>query len=427
MKEKVTGISEQNGWMKTPRIAREIGKIEGDLTADWLIVGAGFTGLAAAKQLAVKRPNDRVILVDSNALGTGNSSRSSGFVVSLGHFDGSVSESKKLYRLGASAIQLLSELVEENDIDCDWNPRGRVIGTRGNAGKRSLKHIINRLEKVGSKYTHLCEAEVKSLSGMDGYIEAVRQNESVLVNPVKLICGLVDSLPISIELYDRSPVKSIEKKDRWVAECETGRVLAKHLLVTNNAFAGNFQLGKNQVFPMRTFVSTHRAKTEDALGTEKNWGVTSVERVGSSVREVNGIVFIRNSACYGMEPTGDSDEELRQMVTNHQTALNARFPKVEFEHQDIWSGVVGVSYNGAQLFGRIGEGGYIATGFNGHGIAQGTISGKLLVDLATDNQSEALDDIQGLSKPKWVPNESVLRPAVGAYVRFLNWWYQAEL
>ena len=55
---------------------------------DWLIVGAGYTGLSAARKLGQLYPNQKIILVDAQLAGEGASSRNSGYLVDTTLNDG---------------------------------------------------------------------------------------------------------------------------------------------------------------------------------------------------------------------------------------------------------------------------------------------------------------------------------------------------
>lgn len=72
-----------NGWynlLPTPAPAREV---SGEIACDWAVVGAGVTGLAAARQLSVNRPNDRIVLIEGQRIGRGASGRNAGFVLGV--------------------------------------------------------------------------------------------------------------------------------------------------------------------------------------------------------------------------------------------------------------------------------------------------------------------------------------------------------
>ena len=55
---------------------------------DWLIVGAGYTGLSAARKLSQLHPEKKIILVDAQLAGEGASGRNSGYLVDTTLNDG---------------------------------------------------------------------------------------------------------------------------------------------------------------------------------------------------------------------------------------------------------------------------------------------------------------------------------------------------
>src|SRR3990172_2718909 len=88
--------------------------------ADCVIVGAGFTGLAAARRLSTHRPQWRILLLDAQRAGFGASGRNSGFLVDVGHYRPKlgVEGNRRLVRLGRAGIDELRALVATHAIDC---------------------------------------------------------------------------------------------------------------------------------------------------------------------------------------------------------------------------------------------------------------------------------------------------------------------
>ena len=77
-----------NGWAAhlPPRTPRP--HLTGDVRADWIVIGAGWAGLAAARRLSGNRPSDRVVIIDAAAVADGASGRNSGFAIDLPHTSG---------------------------------------------------------------------------------------------------------------------------------------------------------------------------------------------------------------------------------------------------------------------------------------------------------------------------------------------------
>src|SRR5208282_4080095 len=93
-------------------------------------------------------------------------------------------------------------------------------------------------------------------------------------------------------------------------------------------------------------------------------------------------ILIRNTVRYF--PTIQVREAQRRAIRDaHRRAFHGRFPMlpdVDFEY--TWGGVIGISLNGAHFFGELDDKLFVAAGYNGVGVAQGTIAGQMLADLA---------------------------------------------
>ena len=87
------------GWIQTlePR-TKPIKELEGDLNTDFLIVGAGFTGLALAHRLAELQPHSMIVLLDAQIAGEGAASRNSGFLVDSSQAAGKKQETFSSYQ-----------------------------------------------------------------------------------------------------------------------------------------------------------------------------------------------------------------------------------------------------------------------------------------------------------------------------------------
>ncbi len=112
-----------NGWsgILEPRQAKAA--LEGEQKADWLVLGAGFAGLAAARRLAENRPQDHIILLEANEVGEGASGRNSGFAIDLPHNVGSsmaeLEGSHRYMALARAAIDYHEKQINRYDIKCD--------------------------------------------------------------------------------------------------------------------------------------------------------------------------------------------------------------------------------------------------------------------------------------------------------------------
>ena len=81
------------GWINSLPKRTNIKQLNNNLICDYLIVGAGYTGLSAARQLANNLKSSKIVLIDSQLAGEGSSARNSGYLVDTTLNDGFTSSS----------------------------------------------------------------------------------------------------------------------------------------------------------------------------------------------------------------------------------------------------------------------------------------------------------------------------------------------
>ena len=82
-------INDNNcSWVNDLSFRNNIQIFSSDLKCEWLIIGAGYTGLSAARKLGQLFPNQKILIVDAQLAGEGASSRNSGYLVDTTLNDG---------------------------------------------------------------------------------------------------------------------------------------------------------------------------------------------------------------------------------------------------------------------------------------------------------------------------------------------------
>lgn len=413
--------------------------LEGDLRVATAVVGAGFTGLAAARRLAElagegrggsgrgDRPRGEergsgrddegrgasgngaeIAVLDAQRAGFGASGRSSGFVVDLASFIAALDEegAERFIALSRRGIALLRELVETHGIDCAWDDRGWLHVARSEAGVESLGALRSWLDQRGEAYEPLDEGGMARVVGTSYYRAGLRLPGSALVQPAALVRGLADSLPETVRLCEETPVTAIRPGSPVVIATPRGRVTADRVLVGTNGLMPTLGLLRQRLFPLWTFGSLTRPLTaaeQDALGGEPEWGVLAQDVLGSSLRRTRDQrLLVRNTVRFDRRTRAAASSP--EVLDAHRRALAARFPALAdlpFEH--TWGGIMGMSANGRHHFGRVAENVWAAAGYNAAGIALGTISGHLLAEAALRVESPELAAMRALPRPRWFP------------------------
>ena len=415
-----------NGWnlILPPRVPKPA--LAGEVRADWVVVGAGYAGLAAARQLARNRPNDSIAVVEAGVCGENASGRNSGFGIDLPHVVGNaqddLSGARAHMRLANAALDHLEEIVAAHGIACDWSRSGKyqaAVSARGT--EEILKPFVAALERLGETYRVLDRKQSAAELGTAYYHTSVYTPNCVLMNPAALTRGLADTLPANVTLYENSPVIGYERGNPAVLRTANGSVTAPRMILAVNAFAEKFGYWKGRLLPFMAQASLTRPLTDAEhakLGGMKPWGITPADAfVSTTLRyTVDRRILIRYLIRYS--PSQRTSEEKRLKGHElHRRVLESRFPDladVPFEH--TWTGYVCLSRNNAPGFGKVDDNVWSAVCQNAVGVTKVTISGLLAADLACGVDNPLIADIQSLGTPAALPP----RPFLDIGVRLRN-------
>lgn len=400
------------GWFEILAPRREPLRLEGEQGADWAVLGAGLTGLAAARRLAELRPQDRVVVVEAERAGEGASGRNSGFMVDVSTPRKTLDPgTDELYRrkqaVNMAAIDYLRETVTANAIDCQWSQTGKYHCAADPANFPQVQALAEFCRRLGFAHEVLDAGALQQRLGIGYYHSAVYTPHNVLVQPAALTRGLALSLPESVSLYEQSPVTAMEFGPVIRLQCPQGTLKVRHLILAANAFLPGLGVLRHRLMPLTLTASMTRVlrpEERPGPGADEDWGVLSAHPTGATVRYTKDQrVVIRNTSEFwpsmSMSPT---DLASRRRI--HEQSLRARFPRIDGPAIDYtWSGVVCVSANGMPYFGKLENNVYASGGYNGSGVARGSLAGRLLVDYALGVDSEVLDHLLKGPQPTWIP------------------------
>ena len=345
-------------------------RLKGDQIADWVVVGAGVTGLAAARRLGELAPDARVLLLDEHGVGYGASGRNSGFIIDTPHLSERLSaeDNRRVSRLVVAGLADLESHVREHDIDCEWSARGHLSAVVEPRREKNLHATARMLDAADEDYEWNDRNTIARVTGTGHYHAAVLTPRTVLVNPAALCRGLGETLPGNVELYEQTPVRRVEPGSPVRIECAEASISAGNVLLTTNAFVARLGFLRRDVFPMIACASLSRSMTDDeqaAMGGESDWGITGITTMR---RTRSNRILVRHGLGY----TWDfrlSERRRRPLVESHAAIVKKRFPmlaNLDFEH--TWAGVFCMTRNWASHFGRVEPGVFVSLGYCGVGV-----------------------------------------------------------
>lgn len=427
------------GWYETLPPPPPSTPLKGDVKADWVVLGAGLSGLAAARRLAELHPNASIALVDARRVGFGASGRNSGFMVDLPHdltkheYTGDRSADLMQIRLNRAAIDYVRQVVKANGIDCDWREQGKLHGTVEPRGEHALEGFAKSLSGLGEPYTVLDARQMKAVTGTDFYRSGMHAPGCVLVQPAALVRGLGATLPGNVRLYEDTVVREITVGKPHTLTTERGQIKTPRLILANNAYAAQFgQLGlKGTMLPIYTYGSLTRKLSPSELATlggDESWGLIPADPMGTTVRRLaSGRICIRNSFTYNPDVNASAGT-LERVRAAHRRSYERRFPMlpgIEFDY--TWGGALCLSRNGGAPFGEIAPSVYSAVGCNGLGLTRGTVGGMLSAEYASGIDSELLQILLQQPKPISNPPEPLLGIGVRSTLMWKEWQAGIEL
>ena len=401
--------------------------LEGDKHADWIVLGGGYAGLAAARRLAENCPDDKIVLVDAGCAGENASGRNSGFAIDLPHNVGSsldeLEGSHRFMRLARYAIDHLQSLVEEHQINCEWSKDGKYHAAVSPRGvKEVLEPFAKELEALGEPFDWVRKPELSEKLGTEHFTAALYTPGGALMNPAGLTRGLADSLPGNVTVHENSPVSEAILENGIHLTTQKGSVRAPKMILAANGFSEQFGFYQRKFFHLSAQASLTRKLTveeQKAYGVEKPWGLTPANAfAGITMRYTNDRrILIRQGLDY-CPSQRVSEEERVEAQRRHKKLFDERFPtlpEVEMEH--TWSGIVCLSRNSAPGFGKIAPNIWSAVCQNAVGVTKGTFGGILAADMATGRENSLIDDMLSLGEPVTLPPRPFLD--VGIRARFM--------
>lgn len=388
-----------------------------------VVIGAGVTGLAAARRAAELEPGTRVLLLDASVVGEGASGRNSGFLINLPHNTGmsghgsAVDVARKQIRLYSLGLDWLKSLVDGHGIDCGWSHVGKYHAAATVDGERRLHEALRQYREWGVVYREFDQAALRHDLGTDYYRYGYHSDNNVFVQPAAFVRGLAASLPASVRLWEGEPVLSLERGKPFKIGTLSAKLTADRVIIANNGFASKLGLARDRVFTIYTYAAlTPELPPEELhkLGGQPEWGVIPANRLGTTLRRTReGRFMVRSAYSYGSE---QSTERVRAMLDD---CYRRRYPGMRsFDFEHVWGGVTALTRNGAVYFGRVDEGLYVSIGCNGAGMLKGSTFGKLLGEMACGAESPELAEALGFERPSWLPPEPIRRLAVLSAIHY---------
>jgi gamma-glutamylputrescine oxidase len=387
--------SEGLSWYKaTAAHSPEYPRLVGERHTDVCIVGAGYTGLSAALELA--KAKYKVVVLEAETAGFGASGRNGGQICT-GFSPGQAkvvaqvgeADAKKCFDLAEEAKALIEERIRTHNIDCDLTWGYLHVATKPRKA-RDLLEMQDEWVRYGyHDHQLLSKAQLQEKLGTTIYHGGLREARAGHFHPLNYCIGLGRAaVQAGAEIFERSRVIRLQTEGEPHAWTDTGSVRARFMIIACDAYVERL-VDKlyYAMMPITSFVvaseklGSNRARSlirDNEAVADTNW-VLDYFRRSSDDR----LLFGGRAAYSKLEPSN--------LAANMKNRMLRIFPQLEdVAIEYSWGGYIGITYNRLPGMGRLGKSTYYAHGYSGQGVALANLYGKLMAEVIR-GQSERFD------------------------------------
>lgn len=390
-------------------------RLEEDLRCDVAVVGAGFTGLSAAIELADRGLD--VVLLEARSVGWGASGRNGGQLI-----DGFVDAAKIEQRLGRDAAAIawqmglecrdvVLERIERFGIDCDLK-----FGYLDLALKESelddFRRERDRKRELG--YPHAVDivgrAELADYIGSQRYAGAMVNRGNGHLHPLNLCLGeAAGAASLGVRIFEDSPVTAIEHGPEARLMTPGGQVRASQVVLAGNAYLGRtVRRLHGAVIPAGSYIIA-----TEPLGEKRAAELLPQDMAACDQRV--GLDYFRLSAdrrlLFGglCNYSGRDPQNIASVLQPNMLKVFPQLAGTAIDYQ--WGGYIAISINRIPQLGRIEENCWYAQGYSGHGLAPAHLAGKVLAE-AIGGSLERFDVFQRIRHLKLPGGRWFANPAL---------------
>ena len=362
--------------------------LEGELRVDVAIVGAGFTGVATALELA--RKGFSVALLEANRVGWGATGRNGGQITgSLSGDEAMLAQLKQTKKVDAEAFvrkmrwrghEIIKTRVEEYSIDCDLE-FGHLHAAYKPSHLVDLQNSYDEACKSGleSEVRLLSKEEVPNFVATDIYHGGLLNRKNMHVHSLNLCLGeAAVAVSLGVKIFENTEITEIQHGSPVKLVSRAGQVTADSVLIAGNAY---HRLDRKRLsgllFPAALANMTTACLEEglvDSISPE-NLAVYDTRFVLDYYRMTSdGRLMFGGGANYSAR----DPVSIANMLTPAMIKTFPALEGVEIDYQ--WTGMAGITVNRIPQFGRLSENVFYAQGYSGHGIATSHIAGEVMAD-----------------------------------------------
>lgn len=389
--------------------------LEGSKSVDVCVVGAGFTGVSTALDLAERGYS--VALVEANRVGWGASGRNGG------HLINGISGLEKIRKKHGNGIgdmlwdlrwrgnDIIYDRVEKYDIQCDLKSGFVEVALKPRQMANLEEYAaLRESHKFPYKYELWDKEKTRTMLGTDAYSGGFACYRDGHLHPLNLCIGEARAAhELGVRIFEQSPVTGIEHGKRPKVKTANGYVQADSVVLAGNAYSLlEPKHLSNLVFPAGSYVIGTEPLSEE-LVNEINPG-------DLSVCDSNEIVdYFRLSADKRMlfggscNYSGRDPSSIKAYIEPRMLKVYPQLKGLRIDYE--WGGMIGIVLDRVPAVGRINNNVYYCQGYSGHGLNATHVMSEIVSDAVagTMEKFDLFANMRHLRIPgsQWMGNQII--------------------
>ncbi len=396
--------------------------LRGQATTDVAIVGGGYTGLWTAIRIKEQSPETRVTVLEADFCGSGASGRNGGQVHTwwaeidqIAAVTG-MDEAKQLCAETADAIEELAKLQSDGVVDMGLRLDGWLWTASSIAQEGAWDGALEATRALGvERFRELDAEEIARVTGSSASYAGIVEDRAGTVQPAKLAIGLrALAQSTGVTIHEQSPVLDIAPGARCTLRTANGALTADKVVLAANAWLAALPELRRHLYVVSSQVIATAPAPEilDRIGWTDGKSICDAQsHVLYYQRTAEGrVIFGRGSGQIAFRDDFGADfNRSPERGHDNRRELHRVYPALRGVKVDYdWSGPIDCMAEHVPVFDRLAEHGniFFGMGFNGTGIAQTPIAGRILASLVLGKDDRwSRSRLVGLKRRKTLPPE----------------------
>lgn len=367
---------------------------------DVVVIGAGFSGLAAAFWLKKEDPSLNVAVLERGRVGYGASGRNAGFITcgSVEHFNRMIAkhglqQATAIWRFSEENLRLLEEHIIQNDpAPLQFEKKGCYSLAAQDSEFKELQSVAETMNKLDIPVQVYSSSEIEKSVGARRFVGGIKYLNDASVHPVRLLERIAQKTP-GLNLFENVEVHKIDQgtSGERILRTDNGDFECSMVVMALNGYSAQLHpYFADKIYPTRGQILMMEKVPHFMEGPcYANFYLDYFRQLPSGELLIGGFRQLEKATevGYSDHTTDVIQNALHEFVRNHLPQFDGK----KITHR--WSGIMGFSKDGEPMVGSLPDDNqvFFLGGYTGHGVGMAFHTAKCLVDV-----------IFGREAPKWI-------------------------